>query len=100
MKIRRILSVLLSKAPALLFSAAGGIILPILDLLVGSRTREYAIYILASWEPAGILLNLLLSSPFPSSLLQLSLFKLFAIWQTLLLLPPMGRYIRGKETDM
>jgi hypothetical protein len=91
---------LLSEAPVLPFSITGGIILPILDLIVSSRTREYAIFIVAALEPTGILFNLLLSSHFLSSPLQLSFFKLFAVWQALQLLPPMGRYIRGKETDM
>jgi hypothetical protein len=100
MNIRRHLLDLLSEAPVLPFSITGGIILPILDLIVSSRTREYAIFIVAALEPTGILFNLLLSSHFLSSPLQLSFFKLFAVWQALQLLPPMGRYIRGKETDM
>jgi hypothetical protein len=100
MKIRRFLWDVLSESPVLQLSAAGGIILPILDLIVGSRTREHATSILADWEPTGILFHLLLNPIFRSFILESSFFKLCAICQALLLLPPMGRFIRGKETDM
>ncbi|KAN0098890.1 Heterokaryon incompatibility protein (HET) domain containing protein [Hyaloscypha variabilis] len=100
MKFQRFLLDILSESPALQLSAAGGIIIPILDLFVGWRIREHAISILADWEPTGILFHLLLNPRLRSFLLELSLFKLCAVWQALLLLPPMGRYIRGKETDM
>jgi hypothetical protein len=100
MKIQRFLWDVLSESPVLQFSAAGGIVLPILDLIVGSRTREQATSILADWEPTGVLFHLLLNPIFRSFILESSFFKLCAICQALLLLPPIGRFIRGKETDM
>ena len=95
-----ILSLLLGEDPAPALSAAGGIILPILDLIFGSRIHSFFAYIITASKPTKFSFEMPLLSRFFAFLGPLSLFKLFAVWQALPLFPPMGRYLRGAETDM
>lgn len=74
--------------------------LPILDLILGSRIHSLFTYIVTAYKSIKFSFEIPLLSHFFTFLGPLSLFKLFAVWQTLLLFPPMGRYLRGAETDM
>ena len=86
--------------PLFLLSAVGGIVVPILDNILDLRTRGYLIYILTACTPTGVFFLLRLSSDLFSLPSLSSLFSFFGTLQALLLFPPMGRYIRGLETDM
>lgn len=95
-----VLGLLSGEGLGLAFSAAGGIILPILNLIIDSRIQSFLAYIVRAYKPTKLLFEIPLLSRSFTFLAPLSLFRLFAVWQAFLLFPPMGRYLRGAETDM
>jgi hypothetical protein len=96
----------LLKNPYIVSSAIGGVVIPIIDNVLGlnpSRPFFYALFASVFVDAVGpkpILFGSLVSlSEFFSFPPISTLFNLFGTWQVLLLFPPMGKYICGLETD-